>query len=192
MEVEMEDKVRRFEYLYDQATDEYISSLSDKSPSKKKTSHLDAAFPACSMISKLYSMISHQVDEMRHLTDIQKKWMLGSFSHAFVAKYFLSWKAHKFDTPMYQSAIKMLDIVRACEPGSLITVNLAARLYAIAMEARKPRQSSSLLLEEWKHDCVSHFGEQKSIVLEKLSSKITKTIPAFLNSSRHEDVSVFS
>ncbi|KAI5082255.1 hypothetical protein GOP47_0001998 [Adiantum capillus-veneris] len=115
LETCLADVSREFCSLHVQVTEEvYLALFSPTSLSSK------SSFPACTNLNKLFETLSEKVDAIDGLSELEKKWVLGGYSSAFLGKWLVNGYTTRFaDLPSFvnHDVVAVVAAMQATIPG---------------------------------------------------------------------------
>ena len=123
------------------------------------------------------------MNALRHLTKVQKQWILSGYSCAFLGKWFISGYANGFNPPsdfISSNALELVEAMKCTEPGMLRTLSFMTILAHVAAKEEERRFSLvQSLVELALHECVCLYGKQRLDVTMELMEQSANIVPFF-------------
>lgn len=164
---ELEDISEGYEALYDKAVEEVTAVA---------TSRYLGPYPACKKLADLFDQLRRKLGTMEELTELQKQWLLGGYSCAFLGNWLTIGYISDFGPPcehLNMSALDLVEAMKATVPGMQRTLSFSV-LLATAMQDLGHRHT---LVELAIDECVKLYGKQRPDVLRKLAQNSVQYVP---------------
>lgn len=175
---ELQDISQRYHELYDKAVDEVYSAVTaEVRPSGGK-------FPVCMELSGLYDSLTKKVSSLNNLTKLQRQWILGGYSSAFLGKWLVTGYCNGFVPPsnfVNSTALELVEAMKSTVPGMLRTLSFTTILATVA--EKEEGQFFALahsLVRLSLDECVRVYGKQRLDVTVKLMEQSVDIVPFFL------------
>ncbi|KAH7444376.1 hypothetical protein KP509_02G076300 [Ceratopteris richardii] len=139
--------------------------------------------PACTELSAVYDGILGKLNSLSSLTNLEKQWILGGYSSAFLAKWLVCGYASGFSPPSdfaTPQALQLVEAMKATVPGMLRTLSFATMLATAAQKDKN--QVFALvhrLIQLALDECIRVYGKQKFDVVSKLMEQSAEFVPFF-------------
>ncbi|KAH7276685.1 hypothetical protein KP509_39G017700 [Ceratopteris richardii] len=164
---EVEDISERYQALYDKAVEEVtaVATRRDKGP-----------YPACRELAVLFVKLRTKLDSMKELTKLQKHWILGGYSCAFLGNWLTTGYMSDFGPPcrhLDSTAIGLVEAMKVTVPGMQRTLSFSVLLATAVKESAERLRLVELALNE----CVKLYGKQRPDVLRKLAQDSVQYVP---------------
>ncbi|KAI5055879.1 hypothetical protein GOP47_0029400 [Adiantum capillus-veneris] len=167
VESEIEDISERYEALYDKAAEEVTAVATSRYP---------GPYPACKELAELFDCLKRKLGPMEKLTKLQKQWILGGYSCAFLGNWLTTGYMYDFGPPCEHlnfTAMELVEAMKATVPGMQRTLSFTV-LLATAMQNSAGRAK---LVELAIDECVKLYGKQRPDVLRKLAQNSVQFVP---------------
>ncbi|MCO5595330.1 hypothetical protein L7F22_049372 [Adiantum nelumboides] len=164
---ELEDISERYEALYDKAAEEVTAVATSRYP---------GPHPACEELADLFDCLKGRISTMKKLTKLQKQWILGGYSCAFLGKWLTTGYLSDFGSPcehLKVTALELVEAMKATVPGMQRTLSFSV-LLATALQNSADRLK---LVELAIDECVKLYGKQRPDVLRKLAQNSVQFVP---------------
>ncbi|KAI5075740.1 hypothetical protein GOP47_0009816 [Adiantum capillus-veneris] len=177
VEKDIEKFSDRYHMLYDKAAGEVYSVVTNTAiPSV-------GSYPACAELYGVYHTLARKVSSLKGLSKLEKQWILGGYSCAYLGHWIISGYAFQF-TPVSNfvnsTALELIEAMKATEAGLMRTLSFITVLTLVAEKDQENYAHLTLsLLNLALDECIRIYGKQRIDVAVKLIEQASEIVPFF-------------
>ncbi|MCO5572951.1 hypothetical protein L7F22_026713 [Adiantum nelumboides] len=140
--------------------------------------------PSCIELANVYDKLLKRLSSLSNLTTLEKQWILGGYSSAFLGKWLVSGYTSAFSPPsnfVNLNALELVEAMKATVPGLLRTLSFTAILAVVAEKDKEQQELpfTERLMPLALDECVRVYGKQKLDVTIKLIEQAADIVPFF-------------
>lgn len=167
----------RYHVLYDKAAGEVYSVVTNATvPSV-------GSHPACAELYGVYHTLAKKVSSLNSLSKLEKQWILGGYSCAFLGHWIVSGYASQFSPVsnfVNSTALELIEAMKATEAGLMRTLSFTTVLTLVAEKGKeKFAHLAPGLLNLALDECIRIYGKQRLDVAVKLMEQAAEIVPFF-------------